>query len=98
MVHRTDPVLQRRPAPQHDPGRRRRPHQHGPPEVSQTAGRLVCLHTHPPTHTEVAVLDLVVLSLTCWECMAWSCLFLSLSSETYGYQIFVTVTSDVAGS
>ncbi len=45
LVHRTDTVLQRWSGSQHDPGRWRRPHQHGPPEVPQTAGRSVCLLT-----------------------------------------------------
>lgn len=41
VVHRADAVLQRRSAAQHDPGRRRRPHQPGAPEVPQAAARWV---------------------------------------------------------
>ena len=39
LVHRADAVLPRRPAAEHDSGRRRRPDRHGPPEVSRAARR-----------------------------------------------------------
>jgi adenosylhomocysteinase len=40
LVHRADPVcVQRRPAAQHDPRRRRRPDQHGARPIPRTRGR-----------------------------------------------------------